>query len=86
MFCRKICEWQAKYGLGQPSRGTMGGEDGQWFMSVFMQTGSTQGIMPHKYFPDRMVQWVVVMQLPGWSDAPPPVPHHAMVSRCCLMI
>ena len=43
-------------------------------MSVFMQTGSTQGIKPHKYFPDRMAQWVVVMQLPGWSDAPPQYP------------
>ena len=65
---------QAKYGLGHPSRDTMSREDGQWFISFFMQTGSTQGIMPHTYLPDRMVQWVVVMQLPGWSDAPPQYP------------
>ena len=74
MFCRKTCDFQAKYVLGQPSNDTQGRDDGQWFLSVFMQTGSTQGIMPHTMFPDKNVQWVVVMQLPGWTDAPPQYP------------
>ena len=43
-------------------------------MSVFMQTGSTQGIMPHKMFPDKNVQWVVVMQVPGMTDGSPRYP------------
>ena len=74
MFCRKACDWQAKYGLGQPSNDTQGRADGQWFLSVFMQTGSTQGIMPHKMFPDKNVQWVVVMQVPGMTDGSPKYP------------
>ena len=74
MFCRKTCDFQAKYGLGQPSNDTQERADGQWFLSVFMQTGSTQGIMPHKMFPDENVQWVVVMQVPGMTDGSPKYP------------
>ena len=74
MFCRDPCDMQCKYGLGQPSKDTLSREDGQWLMPIFFQSWSTQSIMPHKWFPDKNIQWIVVMELPGWTDASPKYP------------
>ena len=74
MFCKNPCDIQCKYGLGHPSKDTLNREEGQCLMSIYVQSGSTQGIMTHKWFPDKNIQWCVVIELPGWTDASPKCP------------
>ena len=74
MFCRNPGDVQCKYALGHGSGDTHAREDGQVFMSVFFQTGSTGGFMPHELHPDKYVQWVVVLELPSSTATYPKCP------------
>ena len=59
------CDMQCKYGLGHQSSDTLEREDGQWMLSIFMQSGRTSGFMEHDLFRGKYVQWVVVIELPS---------------------
>ena len=53
--------------MGRGSGSTYQNPNGQVFMSVYMQTGSSAGFIEHPLHAGKFVQWAVVMELPVTS-------------------
>ena len=51
--------------MGVGSDRTNEDPNGQVFMSIYMQTGSSNGYKEHPLFPGKYVQWVIIMEIPS---------------------
>ena len=66
--------------MGVGSDRTNQDPNGQVFMSIYMQTGSSSGFREHALFPGKWVQWVVVMEIPSAAGGQYPIMHVAMIT------